>query len=135
MKTLQATNLSLQDAALAKTIPTLSSIVLVVVNSLLVIAIRQFSLFERHETTTKLNVSVSFKLTLARFINSSAILIAVNDDSSRWFDVGNLVQSATSLMIAMALQQPIMYAINIPGIVKWVKKKIEMAKGENSKMT
>jgi hypothetical protein len=115
MKTLQATNLSLQDAALAKTIPTLSSIVLVVVNSL--------------------NVSVSFKLTLARFINSSAILIAVNDDSSRWFDVGNLVQSATSLMIAMALQQPIMYAINIPGIVKWVKKKIEMAKGENSKMT
>lgn len=79
----------------------MASFIVVFVNTSLVYIIRRFSLGERHETTTKMNVSVAIKLTVARFINSSVILVVVNSDANRWFDGGSLVYDATILITLM----------------------------------
>ena len=53
---------------------------------------------EKHETLTKLNVSVAVKLTIARFLNSSLILLLTNGNPKDWFKGGNLVYDATILI-------------------------------------
>lgn len=94
--------LDLKNKTKAQALSALSSVILVVINTLLVTVIRKFSLMERHETITKMNVSVAIKLTVARFINSSAVLVAVNKNAKNWFEGGNLVYDASMLMIIMA---------------------------------
>jgi len=63
--------------------------------------VRRFSMYESHETNTKLNVSVAFKLTIIRFLNSTIVLVGVNRDTSKMFDGGGLVYEATILIIIM----------------------------------
>jgi hypothetical protein len=75
----------------AQALSIISSLIVVIVNAALLKVIRALSLMERAETTTKLNVSVAFKLTIARFINSSAVLVAVNNRSELWFEGGSLI--------------------------------------------
>ena len=77
--------LTFQELGLLKFISILTSLVVMVVNILLRFIIRRFSLSELHETTTKMNVSVAIKLTVARFLNSSIILILVNANPKTWF--------------------------------------------------
>jgi len=96
---------------------------------------RKFSMGEKHETQTKMNVSVAFKLTLARFINSSFVLVIVNNLPTRWFDGGDLVYDAFILILILVVQQPIMEIFYIPGIIKWWKKRSEMAKADDCKLT
>jgi hypothetical protein len=67
------------------------------------VIVRKFSLTERHETLTKMNVSVAIKLTIARFLNSSVILVIVNTDPKDWFKGGSLAYDAIILMIMMAI--------------------------------
>jgi hypothetical protein len=67
----------------------------------MVFIIRRFSLGEKHETLTKLNVSVAIKLTIARFLNSSVILVLTNGDPKKWFKGGSLAYDATILIIIM----------------------------------
>ena len=66
-----------------------------IVNGLLVFVVRGFSLFERHHTISEMQVSVAFKLTLFRFLNSTAVLLGAKMylgglNSKKWFDSGNL---------------------------------------------
>ena len=82
-----------------------------------------------------MNVSVALKLTLARFINSSAVLIIVNWAAEKWFDGGNLVYDATILIGILAFQAPFMELLYIPGLIKWFKKKKEIAKGPDCRLT
>ena len=51
---------------------------------------RRISRAEEHSTLTNLNVSVALKLTLARFLNSSLILVFVNNKPENWFKEGDL---------------------------------------------
>jgi len=69
-----------------------------------------------------MHVNTAFKLTIARFINSSIILIIVQKDGSHWFDEGGLVEDATTLIVIMAAQYSIVYWLNIPGIFKKIIK-------------
>jgi len=55
-----------------------SSIAIYVVNASLKFVIRRLTLKERHSSITRLNVSVGLKLTMARFINSSLLLLIIN---------------------------------------------------------
>lgn len=135
LKEQEGKELSMQEQGFVKAISAIASIVVVVVNTVLVYVIRRFSLSEKHETSTKMNVSVAIKLTIARFLNSSVILVTVSTDSSKWFENGNLVYNATILIIIMAVQQPIVYAMDIPGIIKWIQKKMAMSKGDESTLT
>jgi hypothetical protein len=52
---------------------------------------------------TKMNVSVAIKLSLARFINSSVILVITNRAVEKWFNAGSLAQDAIVLVILMAI--------------------------------
>lgn len=91
---------------------------------------------ERHISKTQLNVSVGFKLTVARFINSSLILVIININfATRWFDAGGLVYDASVLMILMAISEPIVYVLNPPGWIKKAKICYQMSKGEDCKLT
>jgi hypothetical protein len=78
---------------------------------------------EKHETQTKLNVSVAFKLTIGRFINSSLVLVIINSNAEKWFNGGDLVYDATILIVLLAFQAPILELFYIPGILKWWKKR------------
>lgn len=91
---------------------------------------------ERHSSITRLNVSVGVKLTLARFINSSLLIYIININvATQWFDRAGLVYDATVLMILMAVTDPILYALDIPGKVKWFKVCLEKSKGDECKLT
>jgi hypothetical protein len=59
--------------------------------------VRRFSLFERHHTYTEMQISIAFKLTVAKFCNSTFVLLGANVilgnyQSNLWFDNGNLIQ-------------------------------------------
>jgi len=50
-----------------------------------------------------MNVSVAIKLTIARFLNSSVILVIVNTEPKDWFKGGNLAYDAIILILLMAV--------------------------------
>jgi hypothetical protein len=94
-------NDSFADLGLAKFISFLASFSVSAANAGMVFIIRRFSLSEKHETLTKLNVSVALKLTIARFLNSSIILVLTNGDPKDWFKGGSLAYDATVLILIM----------------------------------
>ena len=67
----------------------LSSGTVFVINTLMKFTVRAITMKEDHETRTKMNVSVAFKLTFARFFNSSVVLVLVNTIPTRWFKGGD----------------------------------------------
>ena len=75
---------------------------------------------------TKLNVSVAIKLTIARFLNSSVVLVIANYDARFWFKDGSLVYDATVLIFFMAFLNPLLYIIDPWGCYK--KRQISKAK-------
>jgi len=79
------------------------SLVIAIINYILKLIVRRFSLSEKHETLTKMNVSVAIKLTIARFLNSSVILVIVNPDPKDWFKGGNLAYDAIILILLMSV--------------------------------
>jgi len=79
-----------------------------------------------------MNVSVAFKLTIARFINSSLVLVYANWDGD-WFKQGSLVYDATILTLSLAFTYPVTYMLDIPGWVKSIKKC--RAKGNDASIT
>ena len=103
----------------------------VVVNFLLQFIIRRFSLGERHETSTKMNVSVAFKLTVARFLNSSFILVLVNNDPLHWFEGANLAYDALLLVVIMAFSAPLTAIVDPKTQIKKLKRCWEKSKGED----
>lgn len=90
---------------------------------------------EKHETLTKLNVSVGIKLTIARFLNSSLILVLTNPNPKNWFKGGSLAYDATILILIMVFQSPVLYLMNPTQIMKSYKIWKEKGKGEESKLT
>jgi len=82
-----------------------------------------------------MNVSVALKLTIARFINSSLVLVFINSESRKWYKGGDLVYDATILICIISLTAPTMELISIPRIVKWLKISKEKAKGEDCLLT
>ena len=84
---------------------------------------------------TKMNVSVAFKLTFARFINSSLVLLMVNTTPKTWFKAGDLVYDAQILILILAFSAPAVEVVNLPGIIRWFRVKWEIRKGDDSVMT
>ena len=79
-----------------------ASLTILFVNDGLIRFVRRFSLFEKHQTVTKIDVSVALKLAIARFLNQSIILVLVNENTKRWFEGGSLASDASILMISGA---------------------------------
>ena len=94
--------LSVKDKNLMRFISALSSVLVIIINTLMKTVVRFFTRNEQHETLTKMNVSVAFKLTFARFFNSSFVLLLVNEVPTTWFKGGNLFYDAQILIIILA---------------------------------
>lgn len=95
-------NQSMKEQALPTFLSVLSSCTISFINDNLIRTIRRFTDFERHETITKINVSIAVKLTIARFLNTSVILLLTNKDTKGWFDGASLAYDATLLISIMA---------------------------------
>lgn len=86
----------------------MSSLSINFINFILKLFMRSISVNERHESTTALNVSIAFKLTVCRFLNSSILLLILNwSEPHQWFNSGQLVYEASVLLTVMALGNPI----------------------------
>ena len=109
----------------------MTSVIVIIINVLLKFVMRRFSQFESHDTQTKHDVSVAFKLTIARFFNSSITLTIVNSEAIGWFDGGDLVQDAQVLIAIIMFQASFMEILNIPGIIKWCKIRKQKALTES----
>ena len=86
----------------------LCSVVIVVINIMLRTVVRQLSIKENHETYTAYNLSVAFKLTYARFVNTSIVPIIVNVAHNKWFIDGGLVPDMFFIMISISFLDPIL---------------------------
>lgn len=100
----------------------LASVIIVFINTALRTVVRELSLQERHETYTDYNLSVAFKLTLARFVNSSIVPIVVNLDSSRWFVDGGLVSDVFYIILSISFLDPILYVIDLGYFSRRIKR-------------
>lgn len=59
-----------------------ASLVITLANNIMKIVVRKLSFYEKHDTYTAHNISVAFKLTVARFINSAIVPLVVNVSNS-----------------------------------------------------
>jgi hypothetical protein len=89
---------------------------------------------EKHETYTAYNLSVAFKLTIARFINTSIVPLVVNAEVNRWFVDGGLVSDIFYIMISISFLDPILYALNPFIVIRSYKRYSERRKGRESVM-
>jgi len=110
-------------------------VAVIIVNGLLVFVMRRFSTLEEHSTLTNVNVSVAVKLTIARFLNSSLVLLFVNHDADRWFKNGNLAYDATVLIGLLAVQAPLKTLLWPFGLLKKIKVCLAKRKGKDCKLT
>ena len=116
---------------IAKIISWSASLAVVIVNELLLFVMRRISRAEEPSTLTNLNVSVALKLTFARFLNSSLVLIFVNNKPENWFKEGDLAYDATLLICIMAFSPPMKMIVWIPKIVKKIKIYLALKNGHD----
>lgn len=125
-----AGNSQLSDLILVRGLSFLTSLIVVISNNILVILIRRFSISERHETYTKYNLSVAFKLTVATFLNSALIPIAVNyDQNDEWFSNGGLVVDIFYNFISIGFVTPFLYLLDVFFIIRVLKRCLASRKG------
>jgi peptidoglycan biosynthesis protein MviN/MurJ (putative lipid II flippase) len=128
-------DLDYASTAKLKLISYLSSITISTVNALLGMVMRRIAASERMKTTTHLQVSVAVKLTLARFINSSALLVLVNHRAEEWFNAGNLVNDATILLALLIVYNPVYYLFDMWRHIRDFRVRRAEMNSENYKWT
>lgn len=84
------------------------SLVIMGINASLAYVVRWMSYKEHNETQTTHNLSISLKLTLARFVNTSIIPIIVNIDIKKWFVSGGLVSDIFYIVILINVLDPLL---------------------------
>lgn len=80
--------------------------------------VRKFSQYEKYETLTAMDISVAFKLTLARFVNTALVPIMVNGDASKWFLNGGLVSDVFYIIVLACFLDPIMFLVDPAYFIK-----------------
>ena len=113
----------------------LCSFVIIAVNQSLRTVVRTLSIKEKHETYTAYNLSVAFKLTFVRFINTAIVPCIVNISSDRWFVKGGLVEDFSSIMISLSFIEPVTYLFDIGALIRHFKRKYYSDQGEKCLMT
>ena len=111
------------------------SIVVVIINIALRTVVRQLSIKEKHETYTAYNISVAFKLTIARFVNTSIVPIVVNYMVDRWFKEGGLSTDIFYIMISISFLDPILYVVDVGYFLRLCRRRSERNKGQRSLLT
>ena len=73
-----------------------------IINMIMLLIVREFSLFERHETKTKMNISLSFKLGFMRFMTSSICYLLVHKNAYNWYVGADLVYDVSMILFFLA---------------------------------
>jgi hypothetical protein len=106
-----------------------------VINMVMIIIVREFSLFERHETKTKMNISLSFKLGFMRFMTSSICYLLVHKNAYDYYVGANLVYDITMVLFFLAANPIIMLFCDIDVMYKKYRRWVEQGKGDDSNLT
>jgi hypothetical protein len=80
-------------------------------------------------------MSVAFKLTFVRFVNTANVPCIVNLSSDRWFVNGGLVNDAFSIMASISFTEPITYVFDVGALVRRFKRKMYKDQGEKCLLT
>ena len=59
---------------------------------------------EMHETLTEFNISVAFKLTFCRFLNTALVPLIVNIKAESWFQDGGLVTDIFYIIVSLSFK-------------------------------
>ena len=100
----------------------------------MVLIVRRFSLFERHETKTKMNISVAFKLGFLRFCTSSICYLLVHKNAYNWYVGADLVYDVTMILAFLAIG-PLITLFDAVVIIKKCTRCYEKSKGDDCKLT
>lgn len=100
----------------------LCAFVIIAINKMLNTVVRNLSVKEKQETYTAYNLSVAFKLALARFINTAIVPVIINQATDRWFVDGGLVSDIFSIMISIAFVDPILSFFDTMYYLKLLKR-------------
>jgi hypothetical protein len=100
----------------------LASIVVVMINTALRRVVRIFSQMEKHETYTDYNLSVAFKLILARFVNTSIVPLIANLAISKWFEDGGLVSVIFYVMLSISFVDPLMNYFDVWYVIRHFRR-------------
>ena len=113
----------------------LHSVLVVFFNKMLGYLMRKLSCYEKHETCSKFNVSVSFKTTVALFINTAIIPILTYPSKGEWFINGGLVSSIFYNTIAISFLEPLFNIFDIHFLVRLFRVYQEKRKKQRSELT
>lgn len=108
----------------ATAVSTALASVVAMINMTMVLIVRRFSLFERHETKTKMNISVAFKLGFLRFMTSSICYLLVHKNAFNWYVGADLVYDVQMILIFLA-GNPIITLFDYVVIMKKCKRCME----------
>ena len=108
--------------------------VVATINMIMVLIVRRFSLFERHETKTKMNISVALKLGVLRFMTSSICYLLVHKNAYDWYVGADLVYDVQMILIFLA-GNPLIMLFDYVVILKRCKRCWEKTKGDDCKLT
>lgn len=111
------------------------SFVIIIVNTMLKTIVRTLSIKEKHETYTEYNLSVAFKLTFCRFINTAIVPMIVNINIDTWFSNGGLISDIFSIMISISFVEPIMYIFDVGALIRELKRKFYKGQGDKCLLT
>lgn len=75
-----------------------TAVAIAIINAILPVLMRRFSLYERHETNTDLSLTLALKLSLVKFLNTSVIYAVVHSNAEDWFSSGNLVNDVFTVL-------------------------------------
>lgn len=123
------------DPILKRILSFVCSFVIVITNKLLITIVRTLSIEEKHETYTEYNLSVAFKLTFCRFINTAIVPMVVNIASEQWFKDGGLVSDVFSIMVSISFIEPVQYVLDVGALVRYFKKSMYKSQGDKCLLT
>lgn len=106
-----------------------------VINMVMILIVREFSLFERHETKTKMNISLSFKLGFMRFMTSSICYLLVHKNAYDWYVGADLVYDVSMILFFLAANPIIMLFCDIDVMMKRFTRWREQGKGDDCQLT
>ena len=118
---------------LVRIVSIISSLIVIIINFLLKIAIRYLSSYEKHSTYTRYHLSVATKLMLSTFINSALLPLFINIDKDKWFNSSGLATTIFYNVISISFISPLLDFFSISYILKRFKMWREEKKGRKLK--
>lgn len=134
-KLVENTDPSSANYSTVKGLTILCSFIIVIINNLLIFVILSFSRSEKQLTYSDFSISVAYKLTFARFVNTSLIPVVVNIAIEYWFSDGGMVSDFFYIILSASFLTPMLYYFDMFYTIKRIRRCIEKSRGSSSTMT